>query len=220
MCLNQNPQNLRNAYVLEVKQTSQGHQCFLKCKPNVACPGLDSNDCAEGYVGRICGRCATGYYRRNQYCLQCPANAKRTSSGKKIDPFTNIVFAGMVYMITLVIQVTFSRDKNDMSDTLLKIRTGVLIVYAIGIIIGLAVVFDNINVNFSNGVFVYQFFRYRGGVQVANRAAIALLRFQPSCFSLPVNKKCSDLRLALNSIKRGVILTFYTFCCNNYLQNV
>ena len=61
-------------------------------------------------------------------------------------------------MITLVIQVTFSRDKNDMSDTLLKIRTGVLIVYAIGIIIGLAVVLDNINVNFSNGVFVYQFF--------------------------------------------------------------
>ena len=137
---------------------SRRTQCvnaFLKCKPNVACPGLDSNECLEGYTGRICGQCATGYYKRNQYCRKCPVGSERTTFKEQMDPFTNIVFAGLSYLLTLVIQVVFSRNRKDMSKSMLQTRTIVVVIYSVVMVIGLASIFSRIQVNF-HGLFTYQ----------------------------------------------------------------
>ena len=128
---------------------------FLKCKPNVACPGLDSNECLEGYTGRICGQCAEGYYKRNQYCRKCPVGSEKTAFKEQMDPFTNIVFAGLSYLLTLVIQVVFSRNRKDMSKSMLQTRTIVVIIYSVVMVIGLASIFSRIQVNF-HGLFTYQ----------------------------------------------------------------
>lgn len=52
--------------------TSQDPFTFLACESALACPGGSSSRCAAGYIGRLCARCADGYFRASGECKPCP----------------------------------------------------------------------------------------------------------------------------------------------------
>ncbi|KAI9138910.1 hypothetical protein BKA69DRAFT_1088613 [Paraphysoderma sedebokerense] len=50
---------------------------FLECTPRSACFG-NSQTCSIGYSGRICAKCASGYFRLNTDCVPCRLGIRET----------------------------------------------------------------------------------------------------------------------------------------------
>ena len=133
-------------------------RAFLKCKPDLACPGLDSNNCGPGYTGKLCGRCIQGYYRRNQYCRACPSGTGVGTgrSTKPMDPFGNIVYAGVIFLVTLSIQIVFSRDETTMTGTVASVRSVVALIYSIVLLAGVNSIVQSVEFRFSNPLLMVQ----------------------------------------------------------------
>ncbi len=56
------------------KQLLQNASGSRNSSANAAAASVVDN-CAAGYAGSLCSVCHTGYYRKNNACVQCPDNA-------------------------------------------------------------------------------------------------------------------------------------------------
>ena len=75
---------------------------FLLCRPRIACPGLQANNCSLGYAGPLCGQCEKGFFRLNQMCQDCPPTFGYQIAGwKKMKP---IEVAFISLFILLLVQ--------------------------------------------------------------------------------------------------------------------
>lgn len=48
---------------------------FMRCQPEIACPGGPDSPCAEGYEGEVCRECSFRWYRVQEQCVPCPDHA-------------------------------------------------------------------------------------------------------------------------------------------------
>jgi hypothetical protein len=123
---------------------------FLLCRPRVACPGYQKNNCSAGYTGTICGQCEPGYFRLNQMCQNCPTTFGVQIAGwKKTDPvevaFLSLGILLLVQGSLLLVGAGCLTQKKDKYCA----RFGVVLsmLQALAIIIAFSIAFANIPIH-------------------------------------------------------------------------